>query len=130
MQFWQIWNIQKLRGWFMPKHCSNKTWDYLLITQKQQTLCTQRISFNSGQLQISERTSTKNLRVLWNLDYSQPCDYICNFIAAAIERSCTERYSAKSCFAKGILQWSFYGVVQILNQDLYFPIWLNKLLQT
>ena len=64
-------NFRKLRGKFTPKIFPTK--HVILISYtKWKTALLKLIYFNNGQLQISVRAVTKELR--WNFDYNQPCD--------------------------------------------------------
>ena len=47
------------RSMIYPQNFPNQTCDFWLITQNQQTFCIEVNTFNSGQLQISERAITK-----------------------------------------------------------------------
>ena len=54
-----ILKFSKITRVIYPQNRPNETCDYWLITANQQTLALKLISLNSGQLQISERTVTK-----------------------------------------------------------------------
>ena len=53
--------FSKITRVIYPRNCSNQTCDYWLITPNQQTLGLRLISFNRGQLQISEWAIRKQL---------------------------------------------------------------------